>query len=795
MRRDAVQPRLWRVALPPATVRSDGWRPLQALTLPDLIQADGTGKGRRCVFWLSGGTLGVSFPEGSALDGEVTAVGALGGTPLSFAVASPGVVRVGLRHAAPVYLTYGASGAFTLHGPMPMPAPMSFAAEGNTLLSEQVGAVALSGAPLQGGALSDYDVRLVSKAFTDTYRRLLRRAADAGMLVHPVLMRYRLEDAAGDTLFLSPVVLVSGAEGFQCTGQTAQALSGTTSASGGALQARGYTVRLLAPDRALASPWCDMVRRAVVEMSEEIDPVDADGLCTVAVTGTGTAAAIQVSLPGAAVRSGQARSGLVERALRGSLGRMKPVAVIDRPFSGGFAGKTVAPARELPGVTPSAAGAAPWRDGVSYAVAGTTAGLFCGASPLTEGFGGYAPSQFATVRGGEGAWQGVAAVTLRRGNGAEELAVATAYGASGRPTVFSPVLSYPDPDATSLRLSVRDADGKVLTRVFPLVSWPEGGMAYWVSPGGETHPLLSSEAPALEVPAQALSPRLEEGTVAVALPDRPGTVLCREKVADGAVIAVADAPRSAGSWDFSRRKLLVYGEGGTVLVTLDSRLSFHSSARLDLRPATWAVPATGGKGEVHLALAGGSLLEVGASGTRTLLREAQAASAGYDSLRHEYLLAGGGELPRRLDSEGELSGVLADGIGADASLMLWEGRPLLCSGPKMFDCSRDEEGVEKVRCAFTERYAADCGASPGRLTLELSLPLTAELAEGTVIVSADNGSGHAAPLVSLAVSGPLRSPLRVRVPAPCRTFLEVTFRGYLSPDASWSLPEVSLRSM
>lgn len=797
MRRDADNPEIWRVAPLPAVIRSDGWRPFQSLSLPEVGGAQDGAAGTRCVFWLSGGTLGVSVGRSASLSGEVTAVGVLTGEPLAFARAGAGVVRVAMRHSSPVYLTYDSAGRFTLRGPMPVPAPMAFSAEGSTLLSEQVGVVALTGQGLQGGALSGADLRIVSKAFADTYVRLRERAAEAGLYIHPVLARYRLEDEHGDTLFQSPPVLVSGAQGFQCTQPVVQAFSGVGSLSGGALQARGYVVRLEAPAQTLPEPWSGMVRRAVVEVSDEIDPVEAGGLCTASVIADGASMALSVTLPGGGVRSAQIRSALVESALRRNLGRMRVVSVIDRPFSQWSGAHKVAPAPEVAGVEPSAVscGLSPWRDAVSYGVTGSCAGLFCGGAPRCEGFAGYSPSQFVLTRGAAGSWQAVASVTLRRGSGAVETAVATAYGSGAVPVGFSPVLSYPDPDATALRLSVRDAGGAVRTRVFPLVSWPEGGISYYVAPGGVTLQQLDASEGILEVPAPTVTGRVEQGVVVVAPELRPGSVLCRADVGCGSIVAVTDAPRAAGSWDFSRRRLLACGDGGTALLTLDGKMALHSMSRLDLRGVTALSPATGAKGEVRIALAGGSLVETGASGVRTLLRRAGGATGvAYDSVHDEYLLAGGGTLPRRLDSRGEIAEVLADGIGSDAALITWEGRALMASGGLLCDCGLpdgDAAGDADVRCAFTERYESDRQPVMGAELLELTLPLIAGRASGAITVSADNGSGSGAPLVTLSVSGALRSPLRVRVPAPRRGWFEIAFRGYLSADASWGVPSMA----
>ncbi|MDE6628470.1 MAG: hypothetical protein K2K36_03780, partial [Muribaculaceae bacterium] len=701
-----------------------------------------------------------------------------------------GVVRVTMRRSAPVYLTYDASGAFRLRGAMSVPAPMAFSAEGDTLVSEQIGTIKLSGEGLQGGTLSGADLRTVSGVFTAAYRRLMRRASGAGVLVHPVLARYRLEDEAGDTLFVSPPVLVAGAQGFQCTAPVVQWFSGSAAVTGGALQVRGYAVRLEAPATALPEPWRSMVRRAVVEISEEIDPVEADGLCTAAVTSDGSGNLLHVTLPGPGVRSGAARSLLVEGMLRRSPGCMRAVAVIDRPFSPEFKGRAVTPA--VPGSGVEAQGApavwAPWRDGVSYGAAGSCHGLFCGASPVRQLFASYPPEQFAVGRGGEGAWQGVASVTLRRGNGREETAVATGYGASGVPQGFSGVLTYPDADATLLRISVRNPDGAVSTQSFPLQSWPEGGMAYWVAPEGSVYHRLSSEAAELSVPAATAGALTREGTVVVAPEERPGSPLCLEEAGCGRITAVADAPRSGGSWDFSRRKLLAYGSGGTTLLTLDGKLALHSSARIDLREVTFATAATGSKGEVHLALAGGALVETGASGTRTIMTRAGASSAAYDPVNDEYLLAGGGSLPRRVNGRGEETTILADGCGSDAGLITWEGRPLLASASCLRDCTAADAGA-MVRCSFTERYEISGGSGRREAELlELTLPLVAGEARGALTVSADNGSGAAAVLVTLTLNGALRAPLPVAVPWPGRRFLEISFRGYLSSDARWAPP-------
>ena len=173
---------------------------------PDIILPGSSSRGADTIFWLAGGTLGVSFITDSATDplaAEVTPVATLTASPLCLSIVIPGVIRILMRHSAPIYLTYTSRGLFTLRGAMPVPPPLMFTTSASTHLTQSVAAIPLAGAGLQGGTLSHEDRRRVSSALLAAASALSASASAAGWLIQPVIARYRLEDPNGDLLFLS----------------------------------------------------------------------------------------------------------------------------------------------------------------------------------------------------------------------------------------------------------------------------------------------------------------------------------------------------------------------------------------------------------------------------------------------------------------------------------------------------------------------------------------------------------------------------------------------------------------
>lgn len=274
MRRDKTDRRIWRPAPLPATVRSDSWRPLQRLRLP--------GSAREVLFMQSATMLGfipaADTRSEASVSGPVTEIGVLEGTPLFFSAIEAGTVRVLMQHSPAIYLTYSVSAdgtiTFTNRGAMPPLPDMSLTVTGETTLSEPVTAMSLSGNGPMRTSLNPADTATVTSRLLSAYARLHETAAESGCFIQPTLARYRLLDAAGDTIFVSPTVMLSPTGGFQCCSEiTLTSPDGLQSLTSGALTARAYRVKLTGGS-ALPAQWSQIVRSVVIESVGEIDPVD-----------------------------------------------------------------------------------------------------------------------------------------------------------------------------------------------------------------------------------------------------------------------------------------------------------------------------------------------------------------------------------------------------------------------------------------------------------------------------------------------------------------------------------------
>lgn len=812
VRRDEYDQNVLRPAGVPAVVRNDSWKPLQRVSLPEA--------GVEAVFMQSGSMLGVIvYAHGQGQDsvdvlkGTVHEIGQPGGRPLRFDVVEPGIVRVLMKHSPTAYITYslgGGSGeaSFLWHGVMPELPAMSVSVAGEVAMSEDIGMITLQGGGASGNTLNSGDLATLTGTAVAAYTRLKRRASEAGYYLQPTIARYRLLDAAGDTIVASAPVLVCSEAGFQLCGDvTFTSADGLATLGGNALSGKVYRLALSVPG-GLPAPWNRIVRRIVVETLSQIDPVDLSGVCAATVTPSGSSATtVNVRLPGvhydSAVNSARQRA-LVVDALGGSASRFGTQACIERPFDGASR-ECIVGLHDFDPAENDGAVSYPLRDHVSYGACGEIGQWLVLSDMRTEGFNGYSPLNFAVsckdVAGG--GWQGAVSVTVERGDGNTTVAVATGWGEGLVIEGLSPLLVYPDASATEMTVTLattgHDGNKSIQTETYHLTPLPEAGMAYYLA--DDIEPMMPRGfAGSFVVPEPSVTDEWLAGTVAVCHPLHLSSPLSVTRCSPGAVVAVTEAPRSRATWDFSRHKMLLFGEAGTHVATLGKDAGIVSVALLDnrsVRRSDAVCQRVGDSGLELLAVAGGDLVSVGQSRVRTLVRHCQGEVSGWCGTYGEIWLAGGTQMPlRRLCSYGkrfEEIFVEIPSVGSSAELVCYDGHLLLATSVGLLDTS--SEGYPpggtyiKIRFRHDLRKAMDLKQAlrlrPSAMPRLLRLWLTALEVSGRITVSADRGTRVAEPLVALDVDGSLNAPSAIGIAAPLREWLETGVEAWVSADAEW----------
>lgn len=780
VRRDEREPEVWHPAGMPLKLRTDGWKPLFQLALPGSVAGTKVGE---AMFWRKDDQLGVGIaPMGELKESDMITLltARLEAEVLSADIVEPGVIRMLMKHSPAVYLSYDSSGRMFFHGVMPDLPSALFTVVDETTLSEPLESVALTGeSNSRNGAMCAEDLRRVSRVLADAYERLKVKAHDAGFLVQPVFARYRLEDGGGDTVCCSATVLASGITGFQCCGSVEMtSTDGLSTLSGGSLTARCYRLRLLAPGT-LGAPWRTIVRRLTVELTPEIDPVDRSALCAASVSNNGGTTTVALHLPGVGGSSAYAaarRRVLVAETLATSGGSFRIHDVCNLPF-GGMADRTLV-LRSNPPAAPKTDGTIR-RDAVSHSACCRTPEFTVLANERREGFKGHNADEFMLSAVGSGAWCSEVTVAIDRGNGMQERASTFKEGDANCPKLLSPLLIYPDADAREMTITV-SSQGKVRTGKFALTPLPELGIAYYLAPGLEPMELPSEGG---EIAGETCAPAasVATGLVSISRHHRQCAPTDRRQCGKGEIAAIMMAPRNRSAWEHAREKVMLYGADGTRVLAIDRMGVMHSLAPLDnrsIRSAKAVAETSGKRGLVHLAIAGGDLVEIDQSGVSTLLRDCGADEVGRCIRHDEIWLAGGGRPLRRVTSGGEVVEACLDGETCDSHLHMLGTRLTVSCGSVLYDPEEETWPEAGVEWQINERYEI---STPD----EAYVCLFATECAGTVCISGDNGSRVAEKLVEIEVDGAINAPIYVALPGPRRIYMECGLHVTTGPDGEW----------
>lgn len=802
LRRDMSDPQIWRRAGLPRRHGSSGALPFARFSP--------FGDGREVVL-LCGDDLSLYYKIGD--DGVETLLGRVPARPLLAITSTEGMVRLLVAHKPDQYLTYGPELALRLHGSMPaLPATRLVAADYNTLHGA-LPTVRLSGTSsgASGSQLVQADNRALTDAMTDCYDQLRQRAASLGYCSQPVVARYRLLDAAGNTIGVGPSVVLSAAEGYSATEATVMvSADGMQTLGGGRVVMPVYRPAVVAP-QSLPSPWNRLVSRLVVEITDEIDPLDRSQQAPHGVQRDNQSGLVTVTakLPGFAIGTVTDLPRLRRLGLEAMGARMRVAAEFDTPFDGGagepgatriiLTSGTLAEAPAINAAETLAASRRSW----SAALAAGNVTVLC--NPRREQSAGWSPDCFVASRSSDSTtpWRLAFSVSLSTPAGVVDILSET-IATGNAPNSLSPVLSFPSRDATSLTVTFLSPDGQVYEESFPLTPLPGQDMACYGSPGMQR--ITLSHTVAAYLPAGGELPsRLETGVAETYLTSDLGQRLDRRVVSEGEIKRVMVVPRAGSAWDFSRLKLLFFGEGGTILSTLDASGRFNSCAPVDHRrvisPAA-VCEATSASGASLLVYAGDDLVEISGRAATTIhpslsrLLGSSDVAIGWEGVNREVWLApdDGRHSLFRLSAEGELIGAALPGINLDTTGIAATGRfrfasdrgHLLLASPSASHDLSAEEPCESLPVRLRHRFPAPSAPS------WLVTGVFGSCLRGDVTLSGDRGTEIAERLLRLRVEGALNSPVRVRLAMPRRQWLESSVTLEASADLAISGPGIEI---
>ncbi|MDE7120495.1 MAG: hypothetical protein K2O10_07780, partial [Muribaculaceae bacterium] len=699
-----------------------------------LPAAEFTIAGSRVLFWVDGKQIWVETCAGAADSTENLQyhhqanrrlLGTLAAAPLMLQHTAQGVIRVLLKGAPPAYITYDSpsTSSFTLAGQVPDFPGVTISTTAVETLRGVIPARNLGSvnghAP---GPLGSADTLTMLKAGIDGYRSLGAMARRTGRFLQPVLARYRIVDNAGDTLATGPWVMPSAALGFQCTGQLNVPLNAETGqTTQGAIEAQSYLLAVSATEE-ISGPWQKLAAKLIIEVSDEIDPVDTD---TEPVGSEATVTAdphgimsVRWYLPGCSARAlsdPSLHTPLLTRAIASTATRVRVAAEIDHPFEGKEA--------TVVGATHNAP-----------STVATTSPLLCtGFSALLE--------TGNLILGADPAAVNPAAAAPK------------SYAIDPEATTLSPVLTVPDSRATRISVTYTDKTGATHIRHYPLTPHAATGSAYWLSP--TLQPPFSGATAITAVSVTTADAPSEQGTIVCMQATAPHTELTRCRCSPHAVAALTHIPRGDNGWDFSRHRILVFTRGGIWQLTITANGTTTGTALIDTRGVTHHSAVTWGLGSdgapCVFASAGGDLVAITGRRSRTIIHNLQASALGWCGRHAELLMATPHGL-QRLSTDTELTNVLSDLFpGGKVSFARWQGNLLLSADGALYNA--DSEGSpQQTRCRLHSRVAAPATHTTAK-PLWLECRLYAAEATGTITLGGDNGAATAAPLIKTGLHG------------------------------------------
>lgn len=645
--------------------------------------------------------------------------------------------------------------------------------------------------------LTERDERAVASDVREAYAELCRRSAAAGYYCQPAVARYRLVGVSGDAVYESAPLLLGASQGTSASDYiTIDSTDGRTLGRW-TLSARQWRPRLRVVEGAerLASLG---VNRIELLVSPQIHPYDPSSAVPVERV-RGAAAGnhfLRVALPGRSQGLVATSSGSSVARLRELTGRAEALCRVKASISVSAAMEDID--RTLPAVT---------TDGPDDEVRDIRRALKQAVRPvdrtavsllLPHGFTARESAQAsgAVMWGGltairyqgddvrgfmalaatdtSGAWH--SAVSVVFGSGGEQT-VATADGTGAAPLTFNPVLSYPSADATVMKIII-SRGGTVMTGSFDLTPDASGRRAVYVHPSLRPF-ALSDVAEAYVVPAEKKVGHVYDNAVAVAATARPLNVRAMAVTDSTAVVtALAAARQLQSSWDFGRRRFMVFTSGGMFRATVSADMRTISVGLYDSRPVIDRAAVCDASGRL-LAVSGRKLLDVTGTSCRVLADDVGGERIYWEPSRGELTVCG--------DTERAETVCLRDGMRRFSRMLQLAGRGIVCDDGRTYAATAgqtvvclSDETMPAARAVSWRRSVA-CGES--RLPLSLAFDAAGTSVRINVTLARrSTDERRSSPVVRAVIDGTLRAPMAVRLAHRPLRLCEAGFGGEVSGD-------------
>lgn len=644
-----------------------------------------------------------------------------------------------------------------------------------------------------GQTIDPADLTALDSSLREAYSVLCSGCRAADRRLFPILARYRLLDSAGDTLYLSPAVLIGvDADGNVPLTEAVTMQITDSGASTSTLVAESYGVAVkISPEK------CGSVARLQVEVSDEISPVNTDAVCSGFVNRSSQDGTFSFRgyLPGIYDNPGNMRK-LIAGALEEY--RFRVALTVRDPFAGTMRLVSVGlPSGKTPYVDDTAASG-----DISGNDFTATSMVRCGdiilaANPTVFRTGGSSGGTAFTYAFDTGNESYSCTSVIRFADGSSTVLESNFF--SLNPKRLNPLICYPDADAVSLTLYIWDKDGICFGREFSLTAAENSDIAYFLADELIPQLLVTADKlpPVPEVPEKGVA-LYAPGSVLSFRTDAPRRVVSVESVSDFPIHTICCATGSSAAWDHVRARFYIFSRDGIFSAVCRGSAEIASVAKISEHPVDGPGSVAVTPENLFAITSDGALVRL--SGVKcSVLRRFGRHRLLYDNRFRELILTPAGDAVREtvpvycIDREMVVHRTFPHGIisrlnTVSGSFFISDDGNLYKAG-----CESDDGAVDVAvrRTVIVPRgKKGSCVRVQGGIgfrkyrTLTLSLD-SPDAMSVDVCVKADHGAGPADSRIIFArnIRGTASSPFRFAVPSARCEALHISVEGSLSPSA------------
>lgn len=636
------------------------------------------------------------------------------------------------------------------------------------------------------------DTARLSSSLYDAYSLGSSDATASGQLISPVFARYRLLDRRGNVIFESvPKLHVPTGRHDNSMTTTLNVDIQQSIASAGSMPVSLYRLAAKLP-ASTGSAAESRIARIEIQLTPQLHRPDKKLSATHRLTASG----LKATMPGC--DSNQRFLHTIRKALAGSDTLFETVLSIDNPFETGSSERTInlnATSRTV--------------DEENRLIANTQ--TLRHTLWLTRCMPPHTITATTGHRDGEVTLLANIGITLYDGHPVEyytnhgtltddvETAAAVTFS-DGRRVVnhtlshiskslhLTPLIVYPDPEATSIELQLCDSTGT--NRYLKLPLTPCGRFACYIDHNIQPIPLDDGKnATEFHIPTTKLNHISYPGNIIAFTGDK----LSGSETGNGNITAILPVARpSTSAWESSRSRYNLMGTDGIYTLSLNKSTLMTPvliDSRPVMRPDAVATVTRNSSGACNYAIAGNDLVEIDGSRVNTITRSIDASMLTWCP-RHGELLAippsGNPDTPSRSlvmhTDSGRWSTRLLPPVSHSYSTTSLSRLTSLATNT-LYDMQHEVQSP--VRCIYT----ASLKTNPRHIVRsvpfidEITVDITCENISGTITLAGHHGRGPSRILSRLTIQGPVNRPVTHHTLMPARYHMTATLDAMLSPDA------------